>query len=162
MNRVWQTGILIFTGLALVGCNPGAVQAEEVNGSPAIWEVDVDRALTRATKENQYVLVNFSGLQWCGWCKALEREVLSQPAFMDFARDNLICVLLDYTSSGRAVNKDYAEKHQELLGRYKVYSFPTVLILNPQGEVVERTGYRSGGAAAYVEYLKGVMAGDQP
>jgi len=48
-----------------------------------------------------------------------------------------------------------------LLEKFKVEGFPTVLILNPQGKGIVRDGYQRGGAAKYVEFIKGAIAGDQ-
>jgi thioredoxin-related protein len=159
MKTGWLAGLFVL-GILLTGCDQDVAQAAAIE-APGIWQVDFDRALEQAAAENKYVFVNFSGLQWCGWCKALEGEVLSQRAFIDYAKERLICVLLDYRGSGRAVNNEFAQQHEALLNQYKVYSFPTVLILNPGGNVIERTGYQSGGAEAYVNYLKDLIAADR-
>lgn len=126
-----------------------------------IWKADYDAALKQAAAENKYVLVSISGLEWCGWCKALENEVFSKPEFVAYAKENLVCVLLDFNYSGKASDKAFAKQHEALLKRYRVQGFPTILILNPRGNAIERTGYQRGGAMAYVEYLKGVIAADQ-
>jgi hypothetical protein len=38
--------------------------------------------------------------------------------------------------------------------QHKVRGFPTVLILSPGGDLVQTTGYQSGGAERYVEHLR--------
>ena len=60
------------------------------------WETNFKKALARAKAENKYVLLNFSGSDWCGWCTKLDKEVFSRQAFKDYARENLILVLLDF------------------------------------------------------------------
>jgi protein disulfide-isomerase len=45
--------------------------------------------------------------------------------------------------------------------QYDIEGFPTVLILNAQGKLVEKTGYRAGGAVSYVAYLSGVLDNDR-
>ena len=151
------TGVLVLAAALLCGCNQKVVAAGKAN----IWQSDYDAALKQAAAENKYVLVSISGLEWCGWCKALENEVFSQPEFIAYARDNLICVLLDFHSSGRATNAEFAKQHEMLLEKFQVQGFPTVLILNPQGKGIVRDGYQRGGAANYVEFIKGVVAVDQ-
>ena len=54
-------------------------------------------------------------------------------------------------------------KNEELAKQYGVRGFPTVLLLDSKGKVLARTGYRQGGAKAYVEHLKTLVkeAGEQ-
>ena len=153
MKTAGILGALVLAAAVLCGCSQKAAAADQAG----IWKPDYDAALKQAAAENKYVLVSISGLQWCGWCKALENEVFSKPEFIGYARTNLVCVLLDFSRSGRATNTEFAKQHEELLQRYQVEGFPTVLILSPQGKVVKRDGYQPGGAAKYVEFIKGVI-----
>ena len=154
MRTVGVIGAMVLATALFCGCNQKAVAAD----SSGIWKADYDAALKQAAAENKYVLVSISGLQWCGWCKALESEVFSKPEFIDYAKDNLICVLLDFNQSGRATNAEFAKQHEMLLEQFQVQGFPTVLILNPQGKGIARDGYQRGGPAKYVEFIKGVIA----
>ncbi len=157
MKTAGMIGAGVLAAVLFCGCNEKAVAAD---GS-GLWETDYDAALKQAAAENKYVLVSISGLEWCSWCRALENEVFSKPEFAEYAKDNLICVLLDFNRSGRATNAGFAKQHEMLLERFQVQGFPTVLIFNPQGKGVTRDGYQRGGAAKYVEFIKGVVAADQ-
>jgi protein disulfide-isomerase len=55
----------IFLPLLLLAA--GAARAE------LRWTEDFDKAAARAREENKYVLVDFTGSDWCGWCKKLDR-----------------------------------------------------------------------------------------
>jgi protein disulfide-isomerase len=33
---------------------------------------------------------------WCGWCIRLDKEVFSQPEFVDYAKENVVLVKLDF------------------------------------------------------------------
>ena len=154
MKTAGMIGALVLSAVLLCGCNQKAVAADQ----PGIWKADYDAALKQAAAENKYVVVSISGLEWCGWCKALEDEVFSKPEFAAYAKDNLICVLLDFNRSGRATNAEFAKQHEMLLEKFQVEGFPTVLILNPQGKGIVRDGYQRGGAAKYVEFIKGAIA----
>lgn len=149
----------LFIGLIFSGCDqPAAAQTgdEEEN----IWMTDYDAALEKAAEEDKYVLVSISGLEWCGWCIALENEVFSKKEFIDYADENLIPVLLDFKRNGEPTSEEFAERHQELLAQFNIRGFPTVLILDPQGNIIERDGYQRGGAPNYVEFIKTVIAAD--
>lgn len=164
MKIKWMMVWLALIGLMLTGCEREAVQvaappADVAAGETELWMTDVDGALARAAAENKFLIFNFSGQQWCSWCRLLDKEVFVQPLFEAYAKENLICVLLDFSRSGRPVSAEFAERHDALLARYQIQGFPTVLILNPEGRVIERTGYRRGGAEAYIAYLKETIAG---
>lgn len=148
-------GAMILGTVLLCGCNQKAV-AEDPSG---IWKSDYDAALKQAAAENKPVLVSISGMAWCSWCRTLEKEVFSKPEFIAYAKDDLICVLLDFDRSGRATKTELARQHEPLLEKFQVEGFPTVLIMNPQGRIIQRTGYRPGGAAAYVDMIKAAVAG---
>src|SRR5439155_23608625 len=60
------------------------------------WLTDYKKAQQEAKASNKILLLDFTGSDWCGWCKKFDREVLLQPEFKDFARDNLVIVELDF------------------------------------------------------------------
>jgi uncharacterized protein YyaL (SSP411 family) len=157
MKTAGVIGAVVLAAVILCGCNQKAVVTKRSD----IWKADYDAALKQAAAENKYVLVSISGLEWCGWCKMLEEEVFSQPEFIAYAKENLICILLDFDNSGRATNAEFAKQHEMLLEKFQVQGFPMVLILNPQGKGIVRDSYQPGGAAKYVEFIKGVIAADQ-
>ena len=45
------------------------------------WREDLAAAARDARQSRRLLLLNFSGSDWCGWCKRLDAEVFSQPAF---------------------------------------------------------------------------------
>lgn len=137
-----------------------ALPADVQQVSADFWQIDLDAALEQAKAENRHAFVYVTGSAWCRWCIQLKNEVLTQPEFLAYAQDNLIGVVLDFDRTGRAVEQEFAEQHERALQRYQVQGFPTVLIFNPQGTVIERTGYRRGGAAAYVEHLREILASE--
>lgn len=120
------------------------------------WETDFTRASTNAAKMGQYMLLDFSGSDWCGWCIKLDQEVFSQNEFKQYAKDNLVCVLLDFPRKTKQSNAT-KEQNQRLAKKYGVRGFPTVIVLAPDGSLAGQTGYQPGGAKLYVEHLKGII-----
>jgi protein disulfide-isomerase len=153
----WRVAKGLVVGLAglflLCGCNQSASAAD----ASGLWREDYDAALKQAAAENKSVLVDFSGSDWCGWCIKLEKEVFSQPEFTAYAKENLILVLVDFPNA-KPQTEEQKTANQALAEKYGIQGFPTVLILNPQGKVVRRTGYQPGGAPAYVEMIQGALA----
>jgi thioredoxin-related protein len=55
-------------------------------------------------------------------------------------------------------SEELVKQNKEMLKTYKVAGFPTVLLLDKNGNVVDRTGYKPGGVKAYVKHLKSLIA----
>jgi len=116
------------------------------------WYTDMDKAKAVAKAEGKTLLLNFTGSDWCGWCKKLDREVFSQSDFEKFANENLVLVELDfpkYKSQSKATRK----ANEKLLQKYGVRGFPTILLVSSQDDLLLRTGYKAGGAEKYVSFL---------
>ena len=124
--------------------------------SSDIWQTDFEKASETAKNENKFMLVDFSGSDWCGWCVKLDNEVFSKPEFEKFAKENLVCVMLDFPQTTK-LKKSLEKQNQALAKKFKIKGFPTVLVLNPNGDVVEKTGYQKGGPEKYVSFIKEVI-----
>ncbi len=121
------------------------------------WETDYAAAVAQAKEENKRLLINFTGSDWCGWCKKLDREVFSQPTFIDFANDNLVCVKLDFPRSFRLSDEE-RKQNNTLARKHGVRGYPTILILDATENTLLRTGYKRGGVENYIRHLQPYMA----
>lgn len=121
-----------------------------------VWITDYEVAFIKARNENKHVLINFTGSDWCGWCRKLDREVFSQSGFIEYAKENLVMLKLDFprkTPQPREVkikNRSYAR-------RFGVTGYPTILIAKANQRVILRTGYKAGGAEKYVKHIDRVI-----
>lgn len=116
----------------------------------ADWITSVSDATALAKKENKLVLLDFTGSDWCGWCKKLEAETFSKPAFVDYAKKNLVLVTVDFPAQKpqsdalKAANKALQEK-------YGVDGYPTIILMKPDGKVLfKQVGYLEGGPSAMI------------
>lgn len=117
------------------------------------WHKTVEEAVSLAKAKNLPILVEFTGSDWCPPCKAIAREVFESQKFADFAEDKVVLVKLDFPKktpvpdSVKAYNASQAQK-------FKLESFPTMVLLNSDGTEVSRTkGY--GGAQRFYDWLEG-------
>lgn len=120
------------------------------------WSEDLEQAKTVAAETNKYIFVSFSGSDWCHWCIKLEKEVFSTEEFQCYAEEKLVMVLVDFPKRKKQ-SQDQKLKNEELARKYRVRGFPAVALLNPQGKLVSMTGYRRGGAEAYIEHLENLI-----
>lgn len=146
MKTKWITRIAV--GLLMLG---------QIAQASSGWETDYAKAVTKAKAENKPMLVDFSGSDWCGWCIKLDKEVFSKQAFKDYAKENLVTVLLDFPRDTSKIPEAQQAANQALMKKHGVRGFPTVLIISPEGEVIAKTGYQAGGPEKYVEHLKELL-----
>jgi len=121
-----------------------------------LWTENFNAALTQAKESGKYVLVDFSGSDWCGWCKRLDKEVFGKKEFQDYAAQNLVCVLIDFPRE-KPQSNEQKQANQTLMEKYAIQGFPTILLFSPQGDVAATTGYEPGGAEAYIKHLQGLI-----
>jgi protein disulfide-isomerase len=117
------------------------------------WLTDLDEAKKVATKENKKLLVDFTGSDWCGYCIKLHKEVFDTPEFEKFAKD-FVLVELDFPKRKEQPAAEKA-KNQAAQKKYGVNGFPTVIIINSSGKVLNRAeGYApDSGPDAYLPKL---------
>ncbi|MCX8154906.1 MAG: thioredoxin family protein, partial [Verrucomicrobiae bacterium] len=101
-------------------------------------------ALNQAKKENKLLFINFTGSDWCGWCKKLDAEVFSTPEFKEFAANNMVLLFVDFPAK-KQLPEAQKKANDDLKKKYGVRGFPTIVVLNGQGEkVFEKVGYMAG------------------
>lgn len=136
--------------IALLAASVGAWAK---SSTPQGWTDDYDAALAKAKAENKYVIADFSGSDWCGWCKRLDREVFDTEVFRQGAADKYILLMIDSPRDKELLSEKAKDRNPDLVKKYNVNGFPTVLVLDGDGKVVFKTGYREGGPEKYLRML---------
>jgi protein disulfide-isomerase len=121
------------------------------------WDDDYDKALAKAKAENKMIVLDFTGSDWCGWCIKLDKEVFSKKEFKDYAKENLVLVEVDFPR-GKRLSKKLQEQNEKLKNEHSVKGFPTIIVLNSEGQKVGQLGYMAGGPAPFIEKLNGFKA----
>ena len=125
-----------------------ALPATEGSG----WTTDYKAALEQAKADDRRVFLFFTGSDWCGWCKRLNREILSTSEFNKFADDKLVLVELDFPRS-KAQTAAVKAQNAELAQRFKIRGYPTVIVLDSSGKKVGQLGYQRGVTAPFIEAI---------
>lgn len=106
------------------------------------WESSVERGLEAAQKSGKPVFIDFY-VDWCGWCKKLDREVYTDAEVQKIA-DQFVFVKVN------------CEKDEATARKYYVEGFPTMVFLSPQGKVIDRIdGFVEKGVL--VKYLNDII-----
>lgn len=138
----------------------GLITSEPDSEESLPWMTDYALALEAAKAENKPILLYFTGSNWCGYCVSLEKRIFSKQAFVEFAKDEVILVYLDFP---RGVEQDPALERQNyaLMDRYQP-SIPSLYFIDANEQILGDTGYISyyvnQGAEAYVNHLRALLA----
>ncbi|TLD70422.1 thioredoxin family protein [Phragmitibacter flavus] len=139
---LYSAGILLLSLSSVFATKPG-------------WDDDYEKSLAKAKEEKKMVLLDFTGSDWCGWCIKLDKEVFGKQEFKKMAREHLVLVELDYPQGRRLVRRT-ADQNAELKKKYEVTGYPTVILLDSEGKIVNRWG---GYSETFLEELKGKLPG---
>lgn len=122
---------------------------------PGKWTMDLEAAKTYAEENEIPLFLNFTGSDWCGWCKLMDKNVFADPQWEQFAKDNLVLVTIDFPQDESIVPEKYKERNRELQAEYGVEGYPTYLILTPDMDVVGQLG--AGQDKNYQSFRREVM-----
>ncbi len=115
------------------------------------WETSWETARDQASSGKKIVLVNFTGSDWCHWCKRLKAEVFDQPEFATWAAERAVLLEVDFPRN-QELPAAQAAQNQRLQQQFDPYieGYPTVLLLGSDGQIRGKLGYVAGGAPAWI------------
>lgn len=104
------------------------------------WGTDIEKAEKAAKDQHEYILLNFSGSDWCGPCIRLHKDYFDSPAFTDYAAGHLQLVNADFPRLKKnQLSKAQQNKNDQAADQYnKEGSFPLTLLLNADGKLIKR------------------------
>jgi thiol-disulfide isomerase/thioredoxin len=126
---------------------PGVRDNGEITFAVQWFDGTLDEALAMATDQGKLVFVDV-GAYWCPPCHELDEKVFTDRAVGDWLRERAIALHID------------AEKGEgpELVERYRVQAYPTLLVLEPSGIEKDRI-VDFHPSAEVLELLEAIAAG---
>ena len=101
--------------------------------TPEGWLDNIQEALNKAKKDKKPVLALFTGSDWCPPCQKLEKNILLQPAFKEFAEKHLVLLFLDYPQNTK-LDEKVKKQNDDLAKKFSIEGYPTIIILSPNGQ----------------------------
>ncbi|MBJ7449280.1 MAG: thioredoxin family protein [Parachlamydiales bacterium] len=127
------------------------------DGSNSInWYTNYENALADAQKNNKPIFILFEGSDWCYWCQKLDKEVLNTTQFANMMADKMVFVKMDFPMKN-PLPQDQAEYNDQIRTKFGVEGYPSVVILNSNGNRLANMGYMPGGAANYADHVMAVI-----
>ena len=95
------------------------------------WNNDLNSSLKEAQKSNKLVFIDFYA-DWCGYCKELNKETFTDQKVKEKFAQKYVLVKIN------------GDLYPNLTSKYKVYGYPTLIILDANGNEIKRqTGFVS-------------------
>ncbi|UUC43812.1 thioredoxin family protein [Flavobacterium cerinum] len=119
------------------------------------WESDFEDGKKLATAENKNIVLVFSGSDWCAPCIKLDKTIWSSEEFKTEAKKNWILVKVDFPKKkSNNLSENQKSQNNSLAEQYnKEGHFPLVVVLDKNGKVLGKTGYKNIPPSAYIELL---------
>ena len=124
------------------------------------WHVELDEAYEQSKQTGKPIMANFTGSDWCGWCKRLSAAVFQKDEFKTWADDNVVLLELDFPRRTK-LPEELQRQNAGLQRAFKVRGFPTVWIFDLDKDAesgkyeisaLGKTGYRPSAT----EFISGV------
>lgn len=124
------------------------------------WVADYDVATKLASEQNRRVFVLFTNSKVCVPCKILKTNVIEKQEFIDYAKQHLILLLVDYAPyHDKEAKRDLSDIEQSKKIPKELWMngrgpWPYLFVLSPQKEILF-SGVANGKDRTTVqEYLK--------
>jgi thioredoxin-related protein len=116
------------------------------------WLTDNDEAQEEAHRADRPVFIIFVGSDWCVWSGRMADEILSTPQFAEYALENLILLKVDFPRSIK-LPEARMKKNRQLQKKYRISGYPTVVVTDPDGNVLGKLVYMNGGPEPFLGAL---------
>lgn len=103
------------------------------------WQPNFETAKKIAKEKHEFILLNFSGSDWCGPCMRLRKEILDNEVFTKMADTALVLVNADFPRNKKnQLDVQTKKQNDALADKYNPEGkFPLTLLLNADGKVLK-------------------------
>jgi thioredoxin-related protein len=106
------------------------------------WMPNYKKALKKSKKERKPVLIYFTGSDWCGPCKILDRDLFHTEKFKTLSDKDLVLLEVNIPRRLDIISPEKMIENKSIQKKYKVKAFPTLMIVNHKGrKIAEKKGY---------------------
>lgn len=120
------------------------------------WVNNFETAKKIAKEENKNIIMIFSGSDWCTPCIRLDKNIWQSQEFKEESTNNWVTMKLNFPrKKANQLPADEEKHNRELAEKYnKEGNFPLVVILNPEGKVLGKLGFKNVSPSEYIKLIK--------
>ena len=126
---------------------------------PGRWTMDFEAATKLAAERELPMMINFTGSDWCGWCKLMDKEVFAKDEWKKFAAEHVVLVTLDFPKDKSIVPEKFVARNKKLKEQFGVRGYPTYIVLDSDGETkIGKLGAGKGKTpSSFIKEFQGVI-----
>ncbi len=99
---------------------------------------DWNQAAELAKDQSKQILIILTGSDWCTPCKKMDKKVINQLEFQEYAKERLVIFLIDKTKKvildrDNPIHKDY-KMFQE---KYQTNALPSLILTDYEGNKIK-------------------------
>ena len=119
------------------------------------WQTNFEEAKKIATEQDKYVVIFFSGSDWCAPCIKLDKNIWQSEAFKKEAAAEWVLVKANFPrKKANELPKEQTEHNRKLAEKYNVEgSFPLVVVLDKNGKVLGKMGFKNVSPEEYIKMI---------
>lgn len=102
-------------------------QAQTYEAENEGWLVNLEEAYALSQETGKPILANFTGSDWCGWCKKLTASVFVKDEFKTWANENVILLELDFPRR-KKLPTEIRQQNASLQKAFKITGYPTIWV----------------------------------
>jgi hypothetical protein len=145
LTRVILTGVTLLAGHYLSAM-------ESVPLKKGFLEASMDQARS----ENKHLYVAFLGEGWSLSSKRFKETNLNDPSFLELARQDLVYFPVEARRTPKLSPSETAVLQSWVI-HFNIKSYPTLILLAPDGQELLRHGYREMSGPDYVQLLRSIL-----
>jgi thiol-disulfide isomerase/thioredoxin len=138
---------------------PAKGPAATEGAAPGEWTMDLAAAKALAAETGRPLFLNFTGSDWCGWCRLMDKQVFSHGDWQAYAKERLVLVWIDFPRDKSLVPEALVPQNDQLLREFEVGGFPTYVLLDSDGQTrLGQTGAsRDATPKSFIETLDNLL-----
>ena len=158
LSQLKRTSVFSFCLLLILSQNYLKAQTAS-NNSFVDWQNDFELAKKEAGFDGKFVMLYFSGSDWCKPYIQLNNNILETETFSDYVKGNFVPVKLDFPKMKKnKPSKNKVVHNEELADKFNPNGvFPLLVFLDSNDEMIGFTGFTDVSPYAYVSIIKKIM-----
>lgn len=122
------------------------------------WNYNFDKAKEQAIQENKNIIMIFSGSDWCAPCIRLDKNIWQSEEFEKVSNEKWVLVKLNFPrKKANELSEEQMTHNRSLAEKYnKEGSFPLVVVLQPDGKVLGKLGFKNVSPDEYIKMIEAV------
>lgn len=112
------------------------IHSQHSNDIQLNWIDSYKTALKISKKEKKPILIYFTGSDWCGPCKVLDKKLFHTKKFKEIADKDFILYEADSPRNLDLVTPEKMKVTQYLKRKYKISGFPTLVFINHKQKMI--------------------------